>query len=32
MGCGESKQKGNNSSKLYIKEETKKKSEVKEFE
>ena len=32
MGCGESKQKANNSSKLQMKKETQKKSEVKEFE
>ena len=32
MGCGESKQKANNSSKLQMKKETQKKSEIKEFE
>ena len=32
MGCGESKQKANNSSKLQMKKETQKKSERKEFE
>ena len=32
MGCGESKQKANNSSKLQMKKETQKKTEVKEFE
>ena len=32
MGCGESKQKGNDTSKLQLKDEAKKKSEVKEFE
>ena len=32
MGCGESKQKANNSSKLQMKKENQKKSEVKEFE
>ncbi len=32
MGCGESKQKGNNSTKLQVKTETPKKQESKEFE
>ena len=32
MGCGESKQKGNSSSKLQVKDESQKKPETKEFE